>query len=65
MPRAQNSHAYVNAGFLYEFSTSADGEVNHQELQSIRICFGGITPDVSIVPLFSSAKENFSYLLVF
>lgn len=37
MPRAQNSHAYVNAAFLI-----------HQKYDTItkaRICFGGIAPD--------------------
>lgn len=42
MARAQNTHAYVNAGFGYEFA-----EANHQELQSVCLCFGGISPDVS------------------
>lgn len=37
MPRAQNSHAYVNAGFLFELK---DGIVS-----SARICFGGIAPE--------------------
>lgn len=37
MPRAQNSHAYVNAGFLLEFK---NGIIN-----SARICFGGISPE--------------------
>lgn len=37
MPRAQNAHAFVNAGFLVEFK---DGLV-----RSARICFGGIRPD--------------------
>lgn len=38
MPRAQNAHAYVNAGFLLEME--ADGE----RVRSIRICYGGINP---------------------
>lgn len=37
MPRAQNSHAYVNAGFLVELK----GNV----ISSARICFGGIAPE--------------------
>lgn len=37
MPRAQNAHAYVNAGFLFKIE---EGIVS-----SARICFGGITPE--------------------
>lgn len=37
MPRAQNAHAYVNAGFLVEYQNDI--------VLSIRICFGGITPE--------------------
>lgn len=47
MPRAQNTHAYVNAGFRYEFTTSEGGAVDYQKLESVNLCFGGITPDVS------------------
>lgn len=36
MPRAQNAHAYVNAGFLAQI---AGGKVT-----SMRICYGGIAP---------------------
>lgn len=39
MPRAQNAHAYVNAAFLIEWND------NTSLIQSIRICYGGITPD--------------------
>lgn len=52
MARTQNTHAYVNAGFRYEFSTSAAGEVNHQELGNVCLCFGGISPDVSQLRVF-------------
>ncbi|GAB0087487.1 hypothetical protein DMENIID0001_017960 [Sergentomyia squamirostris] len=38
MPRAQNAHAYVNAGFLFRFNE------NFTLLQSARICYGGIHP---------------------
>lgn len=37
MPRAQNSHAYVNAGFLIEFKNSI--------VHTARLCFGGIAPE--------------------
>lgn len=39
MPRAQNAHAYVNAGFLLEFR-EPNGSIT-----SARLCFGGINPD--------------------
>lgn len=38
MPRAQNAHAFVNAGFLFDVEKS--GKVN-----CARICFGGIAPE--------------------
>lgn len=38
MPRAQNAHAYVNAGFLLELDTES-------KVKQARICFGGIRPD--------------------
>lgn len=37
MPRAQNAHAYVNAGFLLKFDKGVT--------QSARLCFGGISPE--------------------
>lgn len=37
MPRAQNAHAYVNAGFLFKFDKGVT--------ESARLCFGGISPD--------------------
>uniref|UniRef100_A0A1B0GDN7 FAD-binding PCMH-type domain-containing protein n=1 Tax=Glossina morsitans morsitans TaxID=37546 RepID=A0A1B0GDN7_GLOMM len=39
MPRAQNAHAYVNAGFLLDFDSTA------RQVNDARICFGGITPE--------------------
>ncbi|CAO1303177.1 unnamed protein product [Diamesa tonsa] len=39
MPRAQNAHAYVNAGFLIEFNDTKT------EVKSARVCFGGISPE--------------------
>lgn len=38
MPRAQNAHAYVNAGFLVELGKD-------KKVKRARICFGGIRPD--------------------
>lgn len=38
MPRAQNAHAFVNAGFLFDVNKT--GKVNNA-----RICFGGINPE--------------------
>ncbi|ALC47090.1 CG18522, partial [Drosophila busckii] len=38
MPRAQNAHAYVNAGFLVEMDANS-------QVKSARVCFGGIRPD--------------------
>jgi xanthine dehydrogenase/oxidase len=39
MPMAQNTHAYVNAAFLYEFNNSAK-----EKVLSANLCFGGIDP---------------------
>lgn len=39
MPRAQNSHAAVNAGFLFKLDN--DGKV----LEKPNIIFGGIRPE--------------------
>lgn len=38
MPRSQNAHAYVNAGFLVEFNDEKN------KVLSARICYGGISP---------------------
>jgi xanthine dehydrogenase/oxidase len=46
MPRAQNAHAYVNAGFLFKINVSDSGKV----LTKPTIVFGGINPEfVSII----------------
>lgn len=37
MPRAQNSHSYVNAAFLLQFNESKS------EIEAAKICFGGIS----------------------
>jgi xanthine dehydrogenase/oxidase len=48
MPRAQNAHAHVNAGFLFKFSKTEAGRV----LQKPDIIYGGINPNfVSIIML--------------
>lgn len=38
MPRAQNAHAFVNAGFLYKFNSTKTSII------SATICYGGINP---------------------
>lgn len=38
MPRAQNSHSYVNSAFLVQFDES-------QRIKSAKFCFGGISED--------------------
>jgi xanthine dehydrogenase/oxidase len=40
MPRAQNAHAYVNAGFLFKISMNDGGKV----LAKPSIVYGGINP---------------------
>ncbi|XP_034664113.1 xanthine dehydrogenase/oxidase [Drosophila subobscura] len=40
LPRAQNVHAYVNAGFLIEWQ-----DLQRHIVRSARICFGNIRPD--------------------
>ena len=46
MPRAQNAHAYVNAGFLFKMNVVNDGKV----LAKPTIVYGGINPQfVSII----------------
>jgi xanthine dehydrogenase/oxidase len=41
MPRAQNAHAYVNAGFLIK----ADKKDNFKILEKPTLLFGGIKPE--------------------
>ncbi|XP_037042497.1 xanthine dehydrogenase-like [Bradysia coprophila] len=48
MIRAQNAHAYVNAGFLLKFKSNI--------VESARICFGGINPK------FIHASDTESFL---
>ena len=46
MPRAQNAHAYVNAGFLFRLDVNNGGKV----LAKPTIVYGGINPQfVSII----------------
>jgi hypothetical protein len=46
MPRAQNAHAYVNAGFLFRLNVNNGGKV----LAKPTIVYGGINPQfVSIM----------------
>jgi len=46
MPRAQNAHAYVNAGFLFKLNVNNGGKV----LAKPTIVYGGINPQfVSII----------------
>lgn len=40
MPRAQNAHAYVNAGFLFK----VDKQNSYTVLEKPTILFGGINP---------------------
>jgi xanthine dehydrogenase/oxidase len=40
MPRAQNAHAYVNAGFLFKLNKPSKGKV----LKKPTIVYGGINP---------------------
>lgn len=46
MPRAQNAHAYVNAGFNFR----CDKKAKFKVLEKPSIVFGGITPEfVSVI----------------
>ena len=46
MPRAQNAHAYVNAGFLFRLNVKNGGKV----LEKPSIVYGGINPQfVSVI----------------
>jgi xanthine dehydrogenase/oxidase len=49
MPRAQNAHAYVNAGFLLE--------LNNRKVVSAKICYGGINPN------FIHAEKTETFLI--
>lgn len=39
MKRAQNTHAFVNCGFLFEF------KADRETIESVNICYGGISKD--------------------
>ncbi|XP_069694441.1 xanthine dehydrogenase-like isoform X2 [Periplaneta americana] len=52
MPRAQNAHAYVNAGFLFKLKMSENGKVSSKPT----IVFGGINPE------FIHASNTESYV---
>ncbi|PNF21140.1 hypothetical protein B7P43_G05076, partial [Cryptotermes secundus] len=52
MPRAQNAHAYVNAGFLFKINVNDSGKV----LAKPTIVFGGINPE------FIHASNTESYV---
>lgn len=49
MPRSQNAHAYVNAGFYVRFDNSTGN------VESARIVFGGINPNF----IHAIKTENF------
>lgn len=51
MPRAQNAHAFVNAGFLYQFNS------DKTSILSATICYGGINPT------FIHATNTENYLI--
>jgi len=46
MPRAQNAHAYVNAGFLFQLQKGTKGRV----LKKPTIVYGGINPYFVSIP---------------
>lgn len=45
MPRAQNAHAYVNAGFLLQMNDQRDKVIKST------IVYGNIHPEVSQLPI--------------
>jgi xanthine dehydrogenase/oxidase len=50
MPRAQNAHAYVKAGFLFQFNKNDNGKI----VRRPTIVYGGINPYfVSISKIFA------------
>lgn len=52
MPRAQNSHAYVNAGFLLQTNDKRDRAIK------ATIVYGGIRPEVSALLLREKSWKN-------
>jgi len=46
MPRAQNAHAYVNAGFLFQVQKDTKGRV----LKKPTIVYGGINCNFVSIP---------------
>lgn len=55
MPRAQNAHAYVNAGFLFQLQKGSKGIV----LKKPTIVYGGINPYFVSIPKKNPLECNY------